>query len=83
MLVDNSWPRRPVIFWDALKEVASRLREVILPLCSALMKPQRRLWGDIIVVSQYLKGACKLEGKQHSTQSDSPIVTGQGEIALN
>jgi len=33
------WPGRTVVSWGTLKSVASRLREMILSLCSDLVRP--------------------------------------------
>jgi len=39
---------------------------------------KRRLWGDLIVAFQYLKGAYKQEGKQLFTRLDSNRTRGNG-----
>ena len=39
---------------------------------------KRRLWGDLIVAFQYLKGASKKEGKQLVTGVDSNRTRGNG-----
>ena len=41
---------------------------------------KRRLWGDLIVAFQYLKGAYKQKGEQLFTRW---IVIGQGGMVLN
>lgn len=33
------WPRRPTVSWGALGNIASKSREVMFPLCSALVRP--------------------------------------------
>ena len=112
------------------RSIANRLREVILPLYSILVKPhleyciemwspqyrrdmdllecvqrratemiqgmehlsyedrlrelglfsleKRRLWGDLIVAFQYLKGAYKQEGERLFTRVDSDRTRGNG-----
>lgn len=35
----SSWPRMPTVSWGALKSLDSRLREVIVALYSALVRP--------------------------------------------
>ena len=98
------------------KGVASREREVIVPLYSALVRPplqycvqawglqhrkdmellellsgeemlrelgflnleKRRLWGDLIVAFQYLKGAYKQEGAWLFMRVDSDRTRGNG-----
>ncbi|GAB0192333.1 hypothetical protein GRJ2_001698600 [Grus japonensis] len=62
--------------------VTSRSREVILPLCSALVRPhleKRRLRGDLIVAYQYLKGPTGKLGRDCLSGS---VVTGQGSTIL-
>ena len=39
---------------------------------------KRRLWEDLTLASQYLKGACEQEGKQLLTQVDSDQPRGNG-----
>jgi len=39
---------------------------------------KRRLWGDLIVAFQYLKGAYKLEGEWLFTRADSDKTRGNG-----
>ena len=39
---------------------------------------KRRLWGDLIVAFQYLKGAYKQEGEQLFTRVDSDRTRGNG-----
>ena len=52
-----------------------RLRELVL-----LSLEKRRLWGDLTVAFQYLKGAYKQEGDQLFTWLDSDRTTGNGFI---
>jgi len=59
-----SQPRRPTVCWTAIKRsVASRSREGILPLCSALVRPRLEscihLWSP-----QHRKGVDLLEWVQ-------------------
>ena len=39
---------------------------------------KRRLWGDLMVAFQYLKGACKQEGVHVFTRVDSDRTRGNG-----
>jgi len=50
-----------------------RLRELGL-----LSLEKRRLWGDLIVAFQYLKGAYKQEGQWLFTRADSYRTKGNG-----
>jgi len=41
-------------------------------------KAWRRLWGDLVVAFQYLRGGYRQEGDQLLTQSDSDTTRGNG-----
>jgi len=70
-------PKTNCILGCTKRSVASRSREVILPLCSTLVRPdlesrvqlrspqhkKRRLQGDLIAAFQYLKGAYRKDGE--------------------
>ncbi|NXN31143.1 SYTM protein, partial [Nycticryphes semicollaris] len=63
------WPRRPMASWGGVrKRVTSRWREVILPLCCALGRPQLENWDQFWAPQFQMDRELLGRGQQRSTK---------------